>query len=468
MILTVGCVLWIIRRDQRGVSNIIVVVLGLVIIVIITSNVILWSYEMNQLDWEKMQEDMKIADVARVNSSSWFVAQSEYTVNEGSVMSGGYTDTQVVDGSCETFIENIVGQEAFLRRTDVLGVTPAGKLMDTTQPPSNQSETMCEINRGSSVYFYTSSLSAEVIENGTWKLYIWASTASSGKISYLTVQIHVVSSDGSVEKATIGAVADVIIDYGYSERNVTISGSVVSVTFGDRIRLTLYVQTGAENDPKGIILYYDGYGTYETPGHETQLHFPSPRGYGLDLNGTFSIDMPTYPWAYIQTIEIQLRYSADYAGEKWYLKAYNWTALTYSDSGFNFTVGHTPTTGWDYYAVNLTDKWGSYVQDDGIMYLKVVDEGLDSNQTTINIDFLGARAAVDGTRFTFKNEGSLTCHLASLWIINSTVHQRYDISVFVNSGETLSYLRVDICLPSGEYMVKVATERGNVAVYSGS
>jgi len=78
------------------------------------------------------------------------------------------------------------------------------------------------------------------------------------------------------------------------------------------------------------------------------------------------------------------------------------------------------------------------------------------------------RAVIDGTRFTFKNEGSLTCHLVSLWVINSTVHQRYDVSVFVNSGEAFSYLRVDICLPSGEYMVKVATERGNVAVYSGS
>jgi len=102
------------------------------------------------------------------------------------------------------------------------------------------------------------------------------------------------------------------------------------------------------------------------------------------------------------------------------------------------------------------------------MYVKVVDEGLDSNQTTINIDFLGVRAAIDGTRFTFKNEGSLTCHLVSLWIINSTAHQHYDVNVFVNSGETSSYLRVDISLPSGEYMVKVATERGNVAVYSGS
>ena len=43
------------KRDSRGVSNIIVVVLSLVIILAIVSNIILWSYEMNNLDWEKMK-----------------------------------------------------------------------------------------------------------------------------------------------------------------------------------------------------------------------------------------------------------------------------------------------------------------------------------------------------------------------------------------------------------------------------
>jgi hypothetical protein len=73
-----------------------------------------------------------------------------------------------------------------------------------------------------------------------------------------------------------------------------------------------------------------------------------------------------------------------------------------------------------------------------------------------------------GSQFTFQNDGSLTAHLVSLWIINSTDHQQYDISVFVNSAETKTYLRDDISLPTGSYTVKVVTERGNTAVYSGS
>ena len=73
-----------------------------------------------------------------------------------------------------------------------------------------------------------------------------------------------------------------------------------------------------------------------------------------------------------------------------------------------------------------------------------------------------------GSQFTFENGGGLTVHLVSLWIINSTAHQRYDISVFVNSADTKNYLRDDISLPTGSYTVKVVTERGNTAVYSGN
>jgi hypothetical protein len=454
------------KRDRRGVSNVIVVMLSLILVVVIVANVVLWSYQMNQFDWERMQEDTKITDVARVASSSWFTAESEYTVNEGSLVSGDYTDTQEVGDPYETFIEGIIAQTLHLHRADLSGVTPAGKLMNTTQPPSSQSETEYKISRGASVCSYTPILSVGPIENGTWALYIWASTVSSGKVSRLTVRIHLVSSDGSTEKAAIGTVTDVIIDYGYSERTITISGSAVNVTSGDRIRLTLYAKTGAANDPKGISFYYDGYGTYETPGHETRLQSPSPGGYGLDLNGAFWIDVSIYPLACIQSVEIQLKYRANDTVEKWYLNAYNWTAMAYSDSGFNSTSGHTPTTDWDIYAVNLTDKWRSYVSDSGTMYVKMQDDQADVNQTTIDIDFLAVRVVINGTKFTFQNKGSLTSHLVSLWVENSTHHQRYDVNIFINSGDTESHIRSDIALPNKPYTVKVVTERGNMAVFA--
>ncbi len=286
------------KQNKRGASTIIAVVLSLVIIVVIVSNVVLWSYEMNQVDWEKNNEDVTITDVTRATNSSWFVAQNEYTVNEGSRVSGTYEGTQAVeDGSWEAFKER--------------------------QPPVR-----------------------------------------------------------------------------------------------------------------------------------------------LDLNGTFIIDVSTYPLTHIQTIEIRLRYRASDSGEKWYLKAYNWATEKYSDNGFNSTLGHVPTTEWGYYAVNLAEQWRSYVRDDGTMYVKMQDNQADANQTTVDIDFLGVRAKIDGARFTFKNEGSVTLHMVSLWIINSTLHQHYDMNVIVNSAETYSYIRADISLASGSYTVKVVTERGNKAMYT--
>lgn len=164
----------------------------------------------------------------------------------------------------------VIKRVYYLHRTVLL----AGELMNTTRPPSSQSETTLAIGRGSSAYFYSPQLSSMSVANGMWVLYVWASTVSSGSVSRLDVGIHVVSSDGSTVKATIGTITGVVINYGYSERTITISGSAATIGSGDRIRLTLYAEAGAGNDNRGMRFYYDGYGTYETLYHETRLQLP--------------------------------------------------------------------------------------------------------------------------------------------------------------------------------------------------
>lgn len=186
----------------------------------------------------------------------------------------------------------------------------------------------------------------------------------------------------------------------------------------------------------------------------------------LDINGTFSIDLATFPLAYIESVEIQLRYRVDDTGERWFIKAYNWTSRTYSDSGFNSTAGSIPVAGWNTYAINLTNKWRSYEWNDGKILVKVHDQGPDSTRTNVDIDFLGVRAVINGSAFTIQNKGAHTAHFVSIWVNNSTRHKRYDADLFVNSGETFFYQRVDIPLPNGQYSVKVVTERGNTAVYA--
>jgi hypothetical protein len=188
----------------------------------------------------------------------------------------------------------------------------------------------------------------------------------------------------------------------------------------------------------------------------------------LDLNGAFTINLSMYPLDYIQTVDLQILYRADNSDEPWYLKAYDWTASEYTDIGFNSTAGNLPTTGWDTYAVNLTDAWRTYVHTNGTIKLKFVDYGVDTVQTSIDIDFLGVSVKLDGTQFTFKNGGALTNHLVSLWLTNSTNHQHYDVDIFINSAATKTYIRYDIVLPTGDYIVKAVTERGNIAVYSES
>ncbi|MDI6905770.1 MAG: hypothetical protein QMD13_09895, partial [Candidatus Bathyarchaeia archaeon] len=65
------------EHDKRGVSNVIVVMLSLVLIVVIVANVVLWSYQMNQLDWERTQENIAILDVTPIREA-WSYNPSGY------------------------------------------------------------------------------------------------------------------------------------------------------------------------------------------------------------------------------------------------------------------------------------------------------------------------------------------------------------------------------------------------------
>jgi hypothetical protein len=187
----------------------------------------------------------------------------------------------------------------------------------------------------------------------------------------------------------------------------------------------------------------------------------------LDVNGSLTFNLVTYPLTQIETVEMQIRYRPSDTGERWYLKAYNWTLENYSDSGFNSTAGNTPASGWNTYALNLTDSWQSYIGTGGTMYVKFTDGQSDPKQTTIDIDYLTVRVLVRGTAITVQNTGSLTAHLVSLWISNSTSHQRYDLDTYVNSGCTAQIIRSDITLPSTSSVIKIVTEKGNTAVFSG-
>jgi hypothetical protein len=188
--------------------------------------------------------------------------------------------------------------------------------------------------------------------------------------------------------------------------------------------------------------------------------------YRLDMNGDFALDLSTYPLNNIHGIEICVRYNVSGDTEKWFLKAHNWTASDFNDVGFNNTGGNQPIlNAWNDYAINITEDWMDYVSSNGTLLIKFRDEGISANQSITEIDFLGARAIIDGTRFDIRNSGPFTTHIVAIWIVNSTDHQRYSTNLFINSGEESTYIRADIKLPENNFIAKVATERGNISVF---
>lgn len=94
---------------------------------------------------------------------------------------------------------------------------------------------------------------------------------------------------------------------------------------------------------------------------------------------------------------------------------------------------------------------------------------LDWERMQEKIEITAAVSEDTVSLFTIQNTGSQTAHLISLWILDNSItnHQRYDLNTFINAGDTFQLARSDIILPGTPYIVKIVTEKGNAAVYTG-
>lgn len=671
------------KHNKRGISNVIVVMLSLILIVVIVANVVLWNYQMNQLDWEKMQENVEVLDVARINRSTWFVAEGEYNINNGYRVGGTYTDTHAIDAQFESFTEALAMLEygCAFKSSDVTVSTTSGTPINDAEAALNitlgvVSHVLIIYNagnrRGSVEYSWGKGCAINI--DGEDKAFSWQSPRGSNYTNSVTVLwaglltagTHVIQGkffsnragysvgidtrqivafwfpnivakyarstvavtttsatpvddpeaaltfnldrestalilynvgnqrnsaehlrgkgitiniDGDdiatrqwqspygtnhANSVTIACVKNLaigahtikgrffsnqggttttiderqlvafcfpsdLIAYGFTESTTSISTTsntpvndtqaLVPMTLTkDSNVFAMYIggnPNGATESAygKGLLLNANGADvsnstSWQSPGaanraesvsiiwhqemtagnHSFQGKFfsnsagstvtisnrqllvlafpkPTPDSYRLDINGLFKVDTLTYPLDYVLGVEILLLYRANDTSERWFLKALNWTSFQYDDEGFNATTGQLPTSEWNYYAVNLTTKWRSYVHENGTMLIKFRDEGFDWNRTRIDIDFLGVILVIDGTRFTFQNKSSQTSHIIAIWIVNATAHERHDVDLFINSGENTDYVRADISLPTESFIVKVVTERGNISIF---
>ncbi|MGQ9640707.1 MAG: hypothetical protein ACUVUF_01095 [Candidatus Bathycorpusculaceae bacterium] len=188
--------------------------------------------------------------------------------------------------------------------------------------------------------------------------------------------------------------------------------------------------------------------------------------YRLDINNDFVIDLANYPLNKIQRFEILIRYNATESSEKWFIKTYNWATASFSDAGFNSTEGSQPTSNqWNEYAISITENLANYVSSNGTVRVEFSDNGTSMNQTTIEIDFFAVKATIGGANVSVKNSSPSTTHIVALWVISQTNHKRLNTNLFINSGEEATYTLIGVELPEDKFIVKIVTERGNMAVF---
>jgi hypothetical protein len=173
----------------------------------------------------------------------------------------------------------------------------------------------------------------------------------------------------------------------------------------------------------------------------------------------------------------------------------NWTSLTWAIDAawstsnvsvtfqlFDYNLGAYPTSGDG--LISYNSSMSPYIEEaknqtvtvnparfrgtSGQWRMKVTGVKSSSAQFDLEVDLIGLQPPSGGPYFLFRNSGTLTSHIVSLWVINSSLHQRYDVNIYLNSGQDLVFYRDDIGIPSGQYTVRIVTARGNLAVFSGS
>jgi hypothetical protein len=173
----------------------------------------------------------------------------------------------------------------------------------------------------------------------------------------------------------------------------------------------------------------------------------------------------------------------------------NWTSLTWvidaawSTSNvsvtfqlFDYNLGSYPTSGDGFIFHNssmspyvdetknqtITANPTHFHDTSGQWRMKITGVKNTSAQFDLEADLVELQPPSGGPYFIFRNSGTLTSHIVSLWVINSSLHQHYDMDIYLNSGQDLVFYRDDVDIPNGQYIVRIVTDKGNLAVFSGS
>ena len=410
------------KRDKRGVSNVIVVMLSLILIVIIVANVVLWSYQMNQFDWEKMQENIEILNVIPP-PTNW--------------LSGwNYRKTHVIQNATGA------GNNYQVRITVHYGTgTDSGEHVYLNEH--------CKTDFGD-VRFTD--------DNGTTLLDYWMESYTIGDHAVFWVKIA-----DNLDNTS----ATIYIYYGNSAAITTSNGTNTFEFFDD-------MESGESKWNKTGLWHITEKKSYSSThsfwyGQEATDNYDT----GTANSGELKTDQLTS----IPSAKLELWYWREV--ESYPAPPYDQTVIYDSVDGSTWNqiwyedCTYESEKTWTFLSINLS-QGAKHLR----FFFNTVDR-LFNNYWGWFIDDVRVRKYVDpepshgawGNEETYKltlelrNEGSLTVHLVSVWVINSTFHKRYDIDFFINSGDTSSLSISSNTIPNNYYMVKVVTERGNIAVY---
>lgn len=88
---------------------------------------------------------------------------------------------------------------------------------------------------------------------------------------------------------------------------------------------------------------------------------------------------------------------------------------------------------------------------------------MERNQEEVTLSNI--ESSKEGTTIGIKNSSPFSVRIVAIWILDLNSHKRCDLNLFLNSGEATNYTLSDIDLLE-KYIIKIVTERGNIAVYS--
>ena len=153
----------------------------------------------------------------------------------------------------------------YLNRTTTL----TGKLLNPTAP-GPQPETSIVIPRGSSAYFYSTSLAEGQISNAEWTVTVYVQADESpDTLGSLTVEISIYSMDGTTQTAVIGTSTGNTVMSSITKVTVTVQGVSAPIRNGDRFTVRLYAENGAPG-MNSMTVYFDGQGN-ELAGDESRV-----------------------------------------------------------------------------------------------------------------------------------------------------------------------------------------------------